>query len=154
LLELGPLGAVVRLTKVLQSSVPLLDRWIAALAAGNPVQAFGDMSFAPIGIRPVVGALAELLVSRRFGIFQLSAIDDYSYADAARQFARALGREQALVESVTSGLSPPRYTSLDTARSQVELGWRPVSGHAALSVYLAAKGYTRTSNPALRSQDE
>ena len=53
ILALGPWGAVVRLTKVLHAGHALFAGWRDALRRGEPIEAFADLSFAPIAATDV-----------------------------------------------------------------------------------------------------
>lgn len=122
-------GAIVRLTKVLDQGTALLRNWVSDLKASTPIHAFIDMWMAPIRLGSVVAALFALLCSPRRGFFQLSASNDVSYAEAALLLCKALGADERLVfceaaPSTIPAAERPRFTALDTARAEAELGWR------------------------------
>jgi dTDP-4-dehydrorhamnose reductase len=119
LLALGPGVAVVRLTKVVAAEMPLIGRWVDALKAGRPVEAFTDLICAPMPVGFVAEALARIGAQRKGGLFHLSGADEVSYADLARSLARRLGADTRLVHpttSVAAGVALqalPRHSSLD-----------------------------------------
>src|ERR1700691_5279456 len=67
----APIG-ILRLAKVVSPHMALLQRWIAELAKGVPVNAFTDMTLAPTKIASVTAAISALLGERASGIFQLT----------------------------------------------------------------------------------
>jgi dTDP-4-dehydrorhamnose reductase len=119
LLALGPRVAVVRLTKVLAAEMPLIGRWVEALKAGHPVEAFTDLICAPMPVDFVAEALARIGAQQKGGLFHLSGADEVSYADLARLLALRLGVDGALVKPTTSAAagvtlqSLPKHSSLD-----------------------------------------
>jgi dTDP-4-dehydrorhamnose reductase len=120
LMERGAPVAILRLAKVVSPATALLRGWIAALAAGKPVRAFGDMTMAPVPAATVVRAMDALMAERATGVFQLSGPRDISYFDAGRCLAERLGADTSLVlrASVAEiapppGAGPP-HTTLDS----------------------------------------
>jgi dTDP-4-dehydrorhamnose reductase len=114
----APVG-ILRLAKIVAPGMPLLRQWRAALAAGQPVDAFRDMVMAPTPIDVAAAAIAALLVERSSGIWQLSGPADISYAEIAAYIARHFDADPALVRPVpaaSAGMpegSTPRHTTLD-----------------------------------------
>lgn len=106
-------GAVVRFTKVIAGASPLFQLWIDSLRAGQPVEAFVDMMFAPVPMNAAVDALVAVATKRVRGIVQVSGECDISYADAAK----LLG-DPGLVRPIgitSRGISPdaaPKHTTL------------------------------------------
>jgi dTDP-4-dehydrorhamnose reductase len=127
LLALGPRVAVVRLTKVLAAEMPLIGRWVEALKAGRPVEAFTDLICAPIPVDFVVEGLVRIGTQQKGGLFHLSGADEVSYADLARSLARRLGVDSALVRPTTSTAagvtlqSLPKHSSLDPREAEATL---------------------------------
>lgn len=131
ILALGRQASVLRLTKVLDPAMPLINHWIGALQAGNHVRAFVDHGLSPILLRDVVLALCAILDDGAGGIYQISGAGDLSYADAAQYLASRLGVGVRLVERVSAletGIDPGEitlYTSLDASRLAMLTGWSP-----------------------------
>ena len=143
LLALGPAIAVVRLTKVLAPEMPLIGRWVEALRAGRPVEAFTDLICAPMPVEFVVEALARIGAQRKGGLFHLSGADEVSYADLARALARRLGADSNLVKSTTSAAagvalqSLPKHSSLDAEDVAASFALRPPRIDAVIESCLA-----------------
>jgi len=138
LFELGELGCVFRLTKVITPAMPLFESWRSDLGACKEIHPFRDMSFSPIPLELVVAALIQAVQAARPGIFQLSAADDIGYAEAAKQLAAIMNIDESLVQASTSPEPMPKYTSLDTSRAERELGWQTMSAAETLDIYFDA----------------
>jgi len=112
--------AIVRFSKILSPGMPLFQGWIRDLEAGKVIHPFSDMVMAPVSLKFAVRVLHEVTERRLPGIFQVSAIQDISYAAAARHIARRLGADMQLVQPIScheAGVDfSPLYTSLDTGR--------------------------------------
>lgn len=91
-------AAIVRIAKVLELDNPLFASWGEALAQGRPIEPFTDRVMAPVTLDLVVQAAVAAAARRTPRVVQVSAARDISYADAARHFARALGRPETLVQ--------------------------------------------------------
>lgn len=139
-----PRGSVLRLTKVVHPGLPLFDGWAADLRAGRPIAPFSDFPFAPVTADLVARTIRSILAAGcGAGIWQLSAPDDITYADAALHIARSLGCDPALVRPVAGvahtmmgGEQPSRCTSLDTTRVRDELKLTPPSAVEAIATCL------------------
>jgi dTDP-4-dehydrorhamnose reductase/2-polyprenyl-3-methyl-5-hydroxy-6-metoxy-1,4-benzoquinol methylase len=133
-----PEACVVRLTKVLAPSAPLLIQWAAALQAGQPIRPFADMVMAPVPLELVVEAMVRIAALRLRGVVQISATEDITYEQAARHVADRLGADQSLVQPIRAADSGhffehiPARTTLDTIRLREELGLTPPSPYAAI----------------------
>jgi dTDP-4-dehydrorhamnose reductase len=121
-MEQGARAAILRLAKVVSLDMPLVHGWVNAMRAGQPVQAFRDMTMAPAETEMVSASIAALLKDRAHGIFQLTGPRDLSYLEIARHLAKRLGVDAALVkESCTvdvglvAGSGRPN-TTLDSSR--------------------------------------
>ncbi|HEX8136024.1 MAG TPA: sugar nucleotide-binding protein [Pyrinomonadaceae bacterium] len=131
LLSLGSGGSVVRLTKVIQPHMFLLQGWLEALREGKAIRPFADMVMAPISLSFTVSVLCKLIEVRPPGIIQVSGERDVTYAQVADHLARRTGASAALVQPIRvrdAGLPPesaPPHTTLDTTRLRMELGLEP-----------------------------
>ncbi len=134
LLALGDRACVVRFSKILAPGAPLLAKWVEALRADRVIQPFSDAVMAPVPLSFAVEALLAIAAKRTPGVFQVSAPDDITYAEAASSIARKLGVSDALVQPMRSDASEPfpSHTTLDTARLRGELGMEPPAAEAAL----------------------
>ncbi len=125
-LSLGDQGAVVRLTKVFQPGIPLLERWIRMLANGGSIEAFNDYFCSPVALWSVVEGIKRIIDRREDagGIWQFSPPDQISYAEIACEIASGLRVPLERVKKVTAfGKLEhiPRFTSLDASRAIKEL---------------------------------
>ncbi|MDP7605120.1 MAG: sugar nucleotide-binding protein, partial [Alphaproteobacteria bacterium] len=128
ILDLGGLGTVLRLTKVLSHDDVLLFGWLQTLAVGGKIEAANDMVMAPITADLAVRILVELGAMGAQGIFQMSANRDLTYLEVAWKLAAAVGASDTAVESVPhsvlAGLSDvanvpgfaPSHSTLDSTR--------------------------------------
>jgi len=139
LLALGSSVAVLRLSKVLTPSFSLFSRWADELAQGRPVAPFNDMGMAPVPMDLLIQVLLDLADSPLGGIWQLSATDEMSYAQAALQLCRRAGSSEALVRPVSwRDVCPhlehvPAHTTLDCSRLAHAFGLEPLSTQHALA---------------------
>jgi dTDP-4-dehydrorhamnose reductase len=120
-LSLGAAASVLRLAKVLTRGDPRILEWTNALREGRAVDAFHDHRISPLTLDDAVAALVALADAAASGIYQASAVDDWSYADLATELARQLAVPQTLVRACSAvGRIPDDeitpYTSLDSAR--------------------------------------
>jgi dTDP-4-dehydrorhamnose reductase len=120
LMERGAPVAILRLGKVVSPETALLRDWIAALKAGKPIRAFGDMTMAPVPAKTVARAIEALMTDHATGIFQLSGPRDISYFEAGRFLAERLRTDKSLVLRASLGdIDPPAgagppHTTLDS----------------------------------------
>ena len=82
---------IIRPTKVISPSMPLFSKWIESIHHGQPIEAFSDLYFSPIGLNPVAACIMEIAQGKESGIFHLAASDSISYADAARWVLARVG---------------------------------------------------------------
>lgn len=116
----GEVG-VLRLSKVLAPSLPLLNDWAAALRAGRPIAPFTDMYLAPISLDLLCVLIAELLQSRAVGLYQCSGAADRNYVDLAASLARNLSADPDLIAPCPSGLDPSALSPNTTLDMSVEV---------------------------------
>jgi dTDP-4-dehydrorhamnose reductase len=120
--------AVVRFTKILAPTTPLLRRWADALRRGEVIHPFSDAVMSPVSRAFAVLALQRIAAARLTGVWQVSGDRDVTYEDAARHMARRLGAREDLIQPITARAAHipcafvPRCTTLDTTRLQAELG--------------------------------
>lgn len=133
LLALGEAVVIVRLTKVLAATSPLIEGWVRALRRQQTIRALVDMPMAPLPLEFVVQVLHRVAQARLPGILQVSGAEDITYHEFARRLAQRLGVSPSLVQGMTAaeaGLGAegiPRYTALDVTRLREELGLEPPS---------------------------
>jgi cupin fold WbuC family metalloprotein len=124
----GAAIAILRLSKVLTSNSPLIESWIQSLSKGLPIEAFADMTVAPVPADTVTAAVAALLDAKMPGVFQLSGPRDIAYAEVGHHLARKLGANLDLVVPVSAysaGMpkgSTPLYTTLNSSTLRDKFG--------------------------------
>ena len=127
LLGLGDNVSVVRLTKVVESSMHLFGAWIQSLNEGKVVRPFSDMAVSPVPLHIVVNVLYRVAKYRLPGIIQVSGERDVTYAEIAFRIAQRMGVDNSLVQPVRSKESNiyvesvPSHTTLDTDRLRNEI---------------------------------
>jgi dTDP-4-dehydrorhamnose reductase len=121
----APVG-ILRLAKVVSPQNSLLNDWVAALAAGEPIQAFHDMTMAPAPMNAVVRAIEALMADRATGVFQLSGPRDVTYGEVGRFLAERLRADPELVvlsSAKEAGLPiAPAHTTLDSSALRERYG--------------------------------
>lgn len=124
--------SIVRLTKVLSFAGSLLKKWRTQGAVDQTIDAFMDVSIAPISLNYLVNGLLEVADSRLTGCFHFAGAQPLTYAD----LACALGERQlvpmALInrtnESATMQAAlPPQCSALGMPVTLRTLGIRPQS---------------------------
>jgi dTDP-4-dehydrorhamnose reductase len=127
-LALGPMGTIVRLTKVVTPGMVPLGAWVGDLQSGKTIRAFSDLHFCPISLDFAARAILAIAKANVGGIFQISGAADMSYFDAASHLAKGLGLESRMtVEDHAAAHGIPReeiarFTSLDSSRYQTLSG--------------------------------
>ena len=120
--------AILRLSKVFSPDSPLIEGWIQSLLSGKAIQAFYDMTVAPVPVDLVTRAIGSLLNNKLPGIYQLTGPHDVAYTEVGRYLATELGAHAELVEPVSAysaGLpegSTPRNTTLDCSALREKFG--------------------------------
>ena len=128
LLEFGEHLAVVRLAKVLPRHFRLFHWWHQQLRQGQGIDAFMDLSIAPISLDFAVDVIGRIGAQRLAGIWQASASEQVRYDEIARRLADRCGAKRELVRGVSArsyeplGGVIPKHSTLDTRRLDAELG--------------------------------
>lgn len=97
LLRLGDGIAIIRLGKVIGRHLRLFETWRDDLSHGRSIDAFADLTMAPIAMAKVVAGIERTGLARASGLWHLAGREDISYVDAARHLAARLGADAALV---------------------------------------------------------
>jgi dTDP-4-dehydrorhamnose reductase len=127
---------IVRLTKIIDATVPPLPQWCDAWRRGERVEPFADLIFAPMSVRFVGEALVTIGERRPTGNLHLSGAANVSYVEFARTLAARLGVSPALVGETTAtdkGVRiafKPRFSGLGMGRTTglTGLAPQPLSG--------------------------
>lgn len=121
--------AIVRLTKVVDRSQPLVGGWIKDLREGATVRAAVDLVLSPITLGYVVDGLRKLAERRLVGRYHLSGSDDVTYFDLASSLLAACGSrgrvEADRVRDRLGSVPSPDYSSVGMRRTSERLGLRP-----------------------------
>jgi dTDP-4-dehydrorhamnose reductase len=122
---------IVRLTKIMNSTVPPLPAWIATWKRGEVVTPFEDLVFAPISTRYVGSSLVTIAESRLSGNLHLSGAENVDYVRFATMLAQRLGFDDGLIAPTTSvekGIHiafKPRFSGLGMERTSKLTGLLP-----------------------------
>ena len=138
LLALGDGTTIVRLTKVVGRTLPVIERWRETLSRGEVIRPLADLVIAPVSLdlaAAVIAAAARMPLGR---MLQVSARGDISYAEVALRLAARWGAAPELIQPVTAAESEvrlehvPAHTTLDTAAVRDRLGIEPPDPWAAI----------------------
>jgi dTDP-4-dehydrorhamnose reductase len=137
LLALDHASTVVRLTKVVGRTLPVIEAWRAALRRGELVQPFSDLPMAPVSLDVAAAVIAAAAREPLGPILQVSAQADVTYADVAARLAARWGyspdrvRPVAVAESGMGLEHVPAHTTLDASAVRDRLGIMPPDPWAA-----------------------
>jgi dTDP-4-dehydrorhamnose reductase len=145
--EKGILGisgkhSIVRFTKILGQDNSLIRGWLEDLKKKRIIRPFFEMVLAPLSPLFAAQIMIEIAQKNSPGIWQVSAEKDITYEELARYLAEKLKADSSLVKAISvqeSGIimeAIAKYTTLDTARLEKELGYnRPCVWTAIDSIY-------------------
>ena len=131
LLSLGDRVAVVRPTKIVSWSNPIIREWMQRLRMGIEINPLSDFLFCPVSLKFLAHSLAGLALLRPSGVFHLSGQFQISYADFAISLAVSMGVAPSLVvpkhsrEFNIPAFYPPRQPCLGMASTTALLGVQP-----------------------------
>lgn len=138
LLAIGDAATVVRLTKVVGCTLPVIEGWRSALARGEVVRPFSDLPIAPVSLDLATAVIAAAARAPLGPILQVSARADVTYADVASRLAARWGFSAALVQPWTVAESGvrlehvPLHTTLDGSAVRDRLVLEPPDPWAAI----------------------
>lgn len=138
LLALGNGTTVVRLTKVIGRTLPVIDRWRDSLGRGELIRPLTDLVIAPVSLDLATAVIAAAARAPQGPILQVSARADVSYADVANRLAVRWGTAPELVQPANTaelGLTlehVPPHTTLDASVVLDRLGIEPPDPWAAI----------------------
>lgn len=119
LLRLDGDVSILRLSKVLDASLPLLRDWYAKLTSKQPVDAFADMYLAPVELARVAALAEALALTSSRGIYHCTGAVDRPYAALAATMADVIGAPRDLVRAGHADperqppATRPRHSSLE-----------------------------------------
>ena len=108
-------AVVLRLTKVVYPSQPLLQGWQASLKLGKPITAFSDMWFAPVSFNMILKVINILIERNAIGIWHVSSTHEITYKAAADHLAECFGADRKLVQPGLA-MGRPRYNIKEGSR--------------------------------------
>jgi dTDP-4-dehydrorhamnose reductase len=140
--------SIVRLTKVLDARVSLLDGWRKRLADGLTIEAFKDVTVSPVSLAYAVDGLAKVGQTALDGVFHLSGARECTYFQFATEFAMACGADTDLVRpvfrSIQTGL-PMLHNHLGMTSTLARLGVSAQPANVMLSDLVSPSGYPSDS---------
>jgi dTDP-4-dehydrorhamnose reductase len=123
---------IVRLTKVVEPNMLLIQNWIDRLIQRQTVDAFHDMMLAPVTLMQVIEVLTRLGQLKKSGCYHLSGAKDISYYDLAIYLAHCLKCPEQFVQSISAiskGIKKiflPQFTTLDCSSTIDVLDHKPL----------------------------
>ena len=137
--------SIVRLTKVFDATLPLLDGWRKRLAEGETIEAFKDVTVSPVSLAYAVDGLAKVGDAAMCGVFHLSGAHEWTYAEFAIAFAVACRADAHLVHprlrSAQEGL-PMLHNLLGMTLTSERLGVFAQPGDLMLADLVNSSGYS------------
>ena len=121
LLKMKTSACVIRFPKIVNSHDVLFQGWIRDLKKGIPIFPFSDLNFSPISVGFATDVLVEVAKRKTCGLFQVSAEEQISYADAAFYLAKKLNISEKLIKPLSGKTQDPllklwpQYTILDSS---------------------------------------
>lgn len=124
-------SAILRLTKVVTTNLPLIREWVSNLAQGHPIYPHCGRTLAPLPLDLVSAACLTLAAGQHTGPYHLSAEADTTYDAMAFQLAQRLRCPSDLVQAIDcprddpaipahTVLAMPRLEALGVRPSQVD----------------------------------
>jgi len=138
LLALGGGTTIVRLTKVVGRTLPVIERWRETLARGEVIRPLADLVIAPVSLDLAAAVIAAAAREPLGSILQVSARGDIAYAEVAARLAARWGAAPDLVRPATAAESKvglehvPAHTTLDATAVRDRLGIEPPDPWAAI----------------------
>lgn len=133
-------ATVVRISKVLCKTLPLLQKFFSELKNGQECRPFANLFMAPVSIRYVVNSLVKVEESGYGGVFHLSGSEVISYAQFLRSFAAHHGFSTGKVKDtvlnnavIPSPLESKAYALLAMERTAELLNLNPQSLSSVLA---------------------
>lgn len=93
--------AIIRLTKVLDSTNSLISNVKSQLILGKEVQLYRDLYLSPISAGYVSTGLEKILSNKLCGIFHLSNEVSISYSNLGKKIAEFMGKPPGLIKEVS-----------------------------------------------------
>jgi dTDP-4-dehydrorhamnose reductase len=138
LLRNHPTAKIIRLSKVISPSLPLLGLWSRSLDRRETVNAFPDLFLSPIALSSTAQAILQIALGPTPGIFHLSASDAMSYFEMAQFMAQRQGCDSTLVHpSSAPQPNTAESTILACPRTMKTTPFRPITAMENLNAAFA-----------------
>ena len=109
--------SIVRITKVLDSKLGLINLWINSLKEKKIIFAFNDVTISPVSSNYAGEFIFNIGNGYNDGIFHLSGQSNYTYYDIALMIASRLDVPRSYVHGVECTYDLPKYASLDMSEN-------------------------------------
>lgn len=140
--SLGQQISIVRFSKILSPSMPILEDWIIKLQKKDFIYPFSDMFMAPVTLKFATDVLRTIVDNKYPGIIHVSASQDFSYLQAAQYIAYKTGSNNNLIiprsYKDSEVFFSPKNTTLDCDVLR-KLGFNIPSASTSLDEYLKQK---------------
>jgi dTDP-4-dehydrorhamnose reductase len=116
--------AIIRLTKVIDPTFSLFKNWYHSFQQNEKINVFSDWKFSPIDLKEVIKFTLKITNNRDKGIYNLSALNDISYAGAAKILSSVTNCNKNLINEITvseSQFTPKWNPKNTTMQSSIEL---------------------------------
>ena len=123
--------AVVRRTKVVDSSQALYCGWVQSFKSQVPAKAAADLTMCPVTATFVAGGLRSIGAGKQSGVYHISGEHDMTYFELATAMANELGRhatvEQDWVQQRLGAVPSPKYCAMSMTDTTEVWGLLPQS---------------------------
>lgn len=119
--------SIVRLTKVFDSRLDLINAWINNLKEKKRIIAFNDITISPVSSNYAGEFIFNIGDKHNNGVFHLSGQENHTYYEIALMIAKKIGVSSSYVQGIecTNGL--PKYASLDMSQNTCNFPCYPQS---------------------------
>jgi len=102
-------ACILRLTKVITDSTPLIKNWKNTAENGNEIKAFNNRLISPIGMEDVFDSIQLLVERKSSGIFHLGSSEEISFYEFAKKI---FSSEQDVLNKIVSTQAPSTESSI------------------------------------------
>jgi dTDP-4-dehydrorhamnose reductase len=128
LLRNHPTAKIIRLSKVISPSLPLMELWSRSLDRRESLNAFQDFFLSPIALNSAAQAILQIALGLTPGIFHLSASDAISYFEMAQFMAQRQDCDSSVVHPASAPQpNTPASTILACPRTMKSTPFRPIT---------------------------
>ncbi len=108
--------AILRLTKVDITLIPLISEWIKKLNSNFSIKPFSNQYLSPVPISSVLSALIILMDKKNIGIFHLSCKDEINYLKVGEIISNYFKYNPKLIIKDNQKLLDRKFTTLRTSK--------------------------------------